>query len=85
MGCSGGAGTAAEAPGPSDSATTVPGMVIYTSNYTAGETVTGLQDQVNAIGKVAATVDFAATGQSIGQQLGPTTVILGGNPKAGTP
>lgn len=93
-GCSGTAGTAAAVPGPSvtstaaataDSAPMVPGMVIYASKYSAADTVTRVQDQVNAIGKVAATVDFADAAQSIGQQLRPTTVILGGNPKAGTP
>ena len=68
-----------------DSAPTVPGMVIYASMYPAAETVTRVQGQVNSVGKVAATVDFATAAQSIGKQLRPTIVIIGASPKAGTP
>jgi len=63
----------------------VAGMVIYKSTYPVAETITRVQDQLNSIGKVATTVDFARTAQWVDKQLRPTTVIIGGNPNAAAP
>jgi len=63
----------------------VAGMVIYKSTYPAAETVARVQNQLNSIGKVATTVDFAQTAQWVEKTLRPTTVIIGGNPKAAAP
>jgi uncharacterized protein (DUF302 family) len=76
---------AADPPVVPDPAPTVAGMVVYKSAYPVGETVTRVQNQLNSIGKVATTVDFATTAQWIEKQLRPTTLVIGGNPKAGVP
>jgi len=70
------------------SASTVPmvaGLVVYASKFDAATTVKQVQEKLTAGGMVTATVDHAAAAASIGQQLRPTTVVIGGNPKAGTP
>jgi uncharacterized protein (DUF302 family) len=69
----------------SDQVPNVAGMVVYKSAYPAAETVTRVQNQLNSIGKVAATVDFAQTAQWVNKTLRPTTVIIGGNPNAAAP
>ena len=66
-------------------APTVAGMVVYASTFDAVTTVRKVQEKLAAGGMVTATVDHAAAAASIGQKLRPTTVVIGGNPKAGTP
>jgi len=64
---------------------TVAGLVVYASTFDAATTVKKVQEMLAAGGMVTATVDHAAAAASIGQTLRPTTVVIGGNPKAGTP
>jgi uncharacterized protein (DUF302 family) len=70
---------------PSDAVPSVTGMVVYKSGYPFAETLSRVQDQLGSIGKVATTVDFARTAQWIGKQLRPTTLVIGGSPKASAP
>ncbi len=64
---------------------TVAGLVVYASTFDAATTVSKVQEKLAAGGMVTATVDHAAAAASIGQKLRPTTVVIGGNPRAGTP
>jgi uncharacterized protein (DUF302 family) len=68
-----------------DPVPSVAGLVVYKSAYPAGETVSRVQSQLNSIGKVATTVDFAQTAQWVNKTLRPTTVVIGGNPTAAAP
>jgi uncharacterized protein (DUF302 family) len=68
-----------------DSAPAVAGMVVYKSSYSVPETVSRVQSQLNSIGKVVTTVDFATTAHWIDKELRPTTLVIGGSPKAGAP
>ncbi|MGH3697392.1 MAG: DUF302 domain-containing protein [Pseudonocardiaceae bacterium] len=64
----------------------IEGLVAYVSRYDVAETVRRLSDGLSAAGGVvAATVDHAANARSAGAELAPTTVIVGGVPRAGTP
>jgi uncharacterized protein (DUF302 family) len=56
------------------------------SKYGYAETVERLSTTLrNAGNSVFATIDQAAAAQTVGLTLRPTTVIIFGNPKAGTP
>ena len=66
-----------------DGVPTVAGMVVYKSTYPFSQTLSRTQDQLRSVGKVATTVDFAKIAGWIGKQLRPTTLVIGGNPKAG--
>src|SRR5262245_35102995 len=77
--------TDAQTTAQNDRVPSVAGMVIYKSAYPAGETVSRLQNQLNSIGKVATTVDFAQTARWVDKELRPTTVIIGGSPAAAAP
>ncbi len=87
----GAAGNAAADPNDSqstpqnDPVPNVAGMVVYKSAYPAAETVSRAQGQLNSIGKVATTVDFAQTAKWVDKTLRPTTLIIGGNPAAAAP
>lgn len=63
----------------------VAGLVVYASTFDVPTTVSKVQEKLAAGGMVIATVDHAAAAASIGQMLRPTTVVIGGSPKAGTP
>ncbi len=64
----------------------IEGLVTYDSRYDVAETVRRLSDGLSAAGgMVVATVDHAANARSVGAQLRPTTVVVGGVPRAGTP
>lgn len=64
----------------------IEGLVTYDSRYDVAETVRRLSDGLSAAGgMVVAAVDHAANARSVGAQLRPTTVVVGGAPRAGTP
>lgn len=64
----------------------IEGLVAYDSRYDVAETVRRLSDGLRAAGgMVVATVDHAANARKLGAELRPTTVIVGGVPRAGTP
>jgi uncharacterized protein (DUF302 family) len=69
----------------SDSVPSVAGMVIYKSSHSVADTVSRVQSQLNSIGKVITTVDFATTATWIDKQLRPTTLVIGGSPTAAAP
>ena len=59
---------------------------VKTSPYSVAETVTRLTAAIeNAGAKVAAVVDHATAAADAGLDLPPTTVVIFGNPKLGTP
>lgn len=66
-------------------APTVPGMIIYASESDITSTVEAVQDALSNAGMVASTIDHSAAAQAAGLSLDPTTLIIGGNPAAGTP
>lgn len=68
-----------------DGAPDVPGLVVYSSEYDVPETVARVQGALSEAGMVAAIVDHQANAESVGAQLRPTTLVIGGAPKAGTP
>lgn len=77
-------------PGPapataSPAAPQVPGLAVYQSRYDAVQTGARVQDGVRAAGMVTAVVDHAANAAGVGQELRPTTLVIGGAPPAGTP
>lgn len=74
-----------ETPPPKVDAVSIPGLVSYDSRFSVDETVRRLSDALSAAGMVVATVDHAANAASVGQQLRPTVLVIGGNPAAGTP
>jgi uncharacterized protein (DUF302 family) len=60
--------------------------VIGTSRYSYSETVARLTKAAeNAGNAIFAVIDQAAAASSVGLNLRPTTLILFGNPKGGTP
>jgi uncharacterized protein (DUF302 family) len=60
--------------------------IVKTSRYAYAETLARLRASISAAGSVVfATIDQAAAAQSVGLQLRPTTLVIFGNPKAGTP
>jgi uncharacterized protein (DUF302 family) len=62
------------------------GLVTVKSPYGAAETLARLEAQVKQRNLViVASIDHAAAAQRIGQTLGPTQVMIFGNPQAGTP
>lgn len=63
----------------------VAGMVIHASEFDVDTTIATVQDRLSAAGMVVATVDHAAGAASVGQELRPTTLVIGGAPAAGTP
>jgi uncharacterized protein (DUF302 family) len=63
----------------------VPGLVVYASEYGVDETAQRVQDALSAVGMVTATLDHQANAESVGEELRPTTLVIGGAPEAGTP
>ncbi|GGG01252.1 DUF302 domain-containing protein [Rhodococcus sp. BP-349] len=68
-----------------DVAPSEPGLVVYASNYSVSDTVSRVQRALETAGAVAATVDFEKLAQGAGETIRPTTVVIGGNPKAASP
>jgi uncharacterized protein (DUF302 family) len=63
-----------------------PGLTTVRSKYSARETLDRLEAEVNARGiEVFARIDHAAGATAVGLPLRPTTVLIFGNAKAGTP
>lgn len=59
--------------------------IIVPSSYSFDETVSRLRAAIEAAGNtVFATIDQAAAAATVGLALRPTTLIVFGNPKAGT-
>lgn len=63
----------------------VPGLAVYQSRYDVAQTSARMQDGLRAAGMVTAVVDHAANAAGVGQELRPTTLVIGGAPPAGTP
>lgn len=63
----------------------VDGMIVHASEYDVDETAARVSTGLEEVGMVAATVDHAAGAESVGEELRPTTLVIGGSPKAGTP
>lgn len=63
----------------------VPGMVIYASEFDVAETAERVEDALTKAGMVTAIVDHAANATAVGEELRPTTLVIGGAPMAGTP
>lgn len=62
-----------------------PGLVTKPSSHPVQETIARFQDAVKAKGWIVFTaIDHAAAARQAGLELKPRTVILFGNPKAGT-
>lgn len=60
--------------------------VVKTSPKSVADTVSALTTAVEGAGaSVAAVVDHAAGAESAGMELPPTTLVIFGNPKIGTP
>lgn len=63
-----------------------PAIVVKQGSGDFAATVERLKSAIEARGaKVAAVVDHAAAAQANGMSLGPTTLVIFGNPKLGTP
>ncbi len=61
-------------------------IVVKQGSRDFGATVKRLTSAIEARGaKIAAVVDHAAAAQANGLSLGPTTLVIFGNPKLGTP
>ena len=61
-------------------------VVRLDSPYSFSETLTHLQSALEASGlRIFATIDHRAAAQSVGLDMPPTTVMIYGNPKGGTP
>lgn len=59
---------------------------VKTSPYSVAETVEKLTTAIEAAGaKVAAVIDHADAAEDVDLELEPTTVVIFGNPKLGTP
>ncbi len=87
-GCGGQAQLPSPAPSPGvdvPAPPNVPGLIVYRSAYDVPTTVRNVQDGLAKVGMVAAVVDHAASAATVGKQLRPTTVVIGANPRAGTP
>jgi len=62
------------------------GLVTVPSAHGVGDTLARLHDEIVAAGMtVFAQVDHAAGAASVGMDLRPTTVVMFGSPKGGTP
>jgi uncharacterized protein (DUF302 family) len=62
------------------------GIVTTPSPFPFKETVSRLQSALETHGvKIFAVIDQQAAAESVGMQLPPTTLIIFGNPKGGTP
>jgi uncharacterized protein (DUF302 family) len=71
---------------PAVDGTTTDDLVTVRSALRFHEAVAGVEQAVTGAGmKLFARIDQAAEAQSVGLDLPPATVILFGNPKAGTP
>jgi uncharacterized protein (DUF302 family) len=76
----------ARAQAPTTPATTVPGIVTVVSASPFDSTLARLERAVVARGlTIAAKVDHAAAAQRANLTLRPTTLVIAGNPAAGTP
>jgi uncharacterized protein (DUF302 family) len=63
-----------------------PGLTTVRSKYSAKDTLDKLEAEVKARGiEVFARIDHAAGATAVGLPLRPTTVLIFGNAKAGTP
>lgn len=61
-------------------------LVTKTSSHSVEETIDRLESAVNEAGAtVFARVDHAKGGEDVGMELRPTTLLIFGNPKLGTP
>ena len=62
------------------------GIVRLQSNHSVGETVTRLQEILQAKGvKLFTVVDHSGEAEGVGLKMPPTKLLIFGNPKAGTP
>ncbi len=62
------------------------GLVTLQSNHSVDETRTNLVNALKSKGMtVFKVIDHQKGGQSVGKELRPTTVVIFGNPKVGTP
>ena len=69
-----------------DRATNEPGVVTKLSRWTVAETTTRLTGILGAKGvKLFTVIDQAAEARQVGLQLRDTTLVIFGNPQAGTP
>jgi uncharacterized protein (DUF302 family) len=65
---------------------TTPTAIVTISRYTYGETVDRLKNAIAAAGNTLfAQIDQSAAAENADLRLRPTTVLVFGNPKAGTP
>lgn len=63
-----------------------PAVITKTSAHDVPTTLKRLEDAIASRGaKVIAKVDHAAAAKAVGEDLRPTTVLIFGNPKVGTP
>ena len=77
---------AAQRPTPPQGPAAESGLVTVGSAHTAAETIERFEAAVRAKGWTVFTrIDHAAAAEAAGLQLRPRTVIIFGNPKAGTP
>jgi uncharacterized protein (DUF302 family) len=66
--------------------TATKGIVELASRHSVGDTVTRLLDALQEKGvKVFAMIDHSAEAEKVGLTMPPTTLVIFGNPKAGTP
>lgn len=63
----------------------VPGLVVYSSEHDVPGTVDRVEEALAEAGMVTLTLDHRANAESVGMELRPTTVVIGGAPKIGTP
>lgn len=63
----------------------VPGLVVYASEHDVPGTVQRVEDALAEAGMVTLSLDHQANAESVGMELRPTTVVIGGAPKIGTP
>lgn len=77
--------TAALADASAEAAPQVPGLAVYESRYGVAETSRRVQVGLHEAGMVSAVVDHAANAAGIGEELRPTTLVIGGSPASGTP
>ena len=68
-----------------DALSAEPGLITKPSNYSVQDTVRRFEDAVKSKGWVVFTeIDHAAAAKGVGLDMKPRTVIIFGNPKAGT-
>ena len=62
------------------------GLTIYPSNHGPDQTLNRLENAIKRRGiTILARVDHATAAAEVGLELRPTTVLIFGNPRAGTP